>query len=123
MYRYVTSANYLGELLEWTGFALAAHTAAAWVFVLWTAANLIPRAAAIHHRYREEFGQAVGKRKRIIPYIESRSSHSWGYATGVSGSSSCYPEDNPCRPRLSPGSHDPDYLITINLHIPCCSHL
>ncbi len=69
MYRYVTSANYLGELLEWTGFALAAHTAAAWVFVLWTAANLIPRAAAIHHRYREEFGQAVGKRKRIIPYI------------------------------------------------------
>lgn len=69
MYRYVTSANYLGELLEWTGFAVAAGTAAAWVFVLWTAANLVPRAAAIHRRYREEFGQAVGNRKRILPYI------------------------------------------------------
>lgn len=69
MYRYVTSANYFGELLEWTGFALAAQTAAAWVFVLWTAANLVPRAAAIHRRYREEFGEAVGNRKRILPFI------------------------------------------------------
>ena len=69
MYRYVTSANYFGELLEWTGFALATQTAAAWVFVLWTAANLVPRAAAIHRRYREEFGEAVGNRKRILPLI------------------------------------------------------
>lgn len=69
MYCHVTSANYFGELLEWTGFALAAGTAAAWVFVLWTAANLVPRAAAIHRRYREEFGQAVGSRKRILPFI------------------------------------------------------
>lgn len=69
LYRYVTSANYFGELLEWTGFALAAQTQAAWVFVLWTAANLVPRAAAIHRRYREEFGEAVGRRKRILPWI------------------------------------------------------
>ena len=69
LYRYVTSANYFGELVEWTGFALLCSTPAAWLFVLWTAANLVPRAAAIHRHYREEFGEAVGARKRIIPFI------------------------------------------------------
>lgn len=70
MYRYVTSANYFGELVEWTGFALLTASPAAWVFVWWTAANLVPRADAIHKHYREEFGnEAVGRRKRIIPYI------------------------------------------------------
>ena len=70
MYRYVTSANYLGELMEWTGFALAAGTLVAWVFPIWTAANLVPRAHSIHRRYCDEFGrEAVGKRKRIIPFI------------------------------------------------------
>ena len=70
MYRFVTSANYLGELMEWTGYALAAATLVAWVFPIWTAANLVPRAHSIHKKYRAEFGnEAVGKRKRIIPYI------------------------------------------------------
>lgn len=70
MYRYVTSANYLGELVEWTGFALLTASPAAWVFVWWTAANLIPRAHAIYGHYVEEFGaQAVGNRKRIIPWV------------------------------------------------------
>ena len=68
-YRYVTSANYFGEIVEWTGFALLCSTPAAWLFVVWTAANLVPRAAAIHNRYSEEFGDAVGKRKRIIPFL------------------------------------------------------
>ena len=70
MYRYVTSANYFGELVEWTGFAILTVSPAAWVFVWWTAANLVPRANAIHERYVEEFGkEAVGKRKRIIPCL------------------------------------------------------
>lgn len=69
MYRYVTSANYFGELVEWTGFAIASSTWASWVFVVWTAANLVPRAAAIYNRYAEEFGEAVRRRKRIIPFV------------------------------------------------------
>ena len=70
LYRYVTSANYFGELVEWTGFAILTASPAAWVFVWWTFANLVPRANAIYGRYRKEFGdEAVGKRKRIIPYI------------------------------------------------------
>ena len=70
MYRYVTSANYLGELIEWTGFAIVAGSPAAWVFVWWTAANLVPRAHAIYNKYRVEFGEgALAGRKRIIPFV------------------------------------------------------
>ena len=70
MYLYVSSMNYFGELVEWMGFAVLTVSPAAWVFVWWTAANLVPRANAIYHRYCDEFGtKAVGKRKRIIPYI------------------------------------------------------
>ncbi|MBO6058665.1 MAG: DUF1295 domain-containing protein, partial [Bacteroidaceae bacterium] len=70
MYHLVTSGNYLGELLEWTGFAIVAGSPAAWVFVWWTAANQVPRAHAIHKKYRSEFGnEEVGSRKRIIPFI------------------------------------------------------
>lgn len=69
LYRYVTSANYFGELVEWVGFALLTASPAAWVFVWWTFANLVPRSDAIYRRYREEFGEAVGRRKRIFPFI------------------------------------------------------
>ena len=70
MYRYVTSANYFGELLEWVGFAVLTQSPAAWVFVVWTFANLAPRAYAIRKRYVDEFGtEVVGKRKCLIPFI------------------------------------------------------
>ncbi len=70
MYRYVTSANYLGEIVEWVGFALFASTTVAWVFPLWTASNLVPRAHSLHKHYRTEFGEkAVGGRKRIFPFL------------------------------------------------------
>lgn len=69
MYRYVTSANYFGEIVEWTGFAILTWSAAGVVFVWWTFANLVPRANAIYHRYQVEFGDAMGNRKRIFPFI------------------------------------------------------
>ena len=70
LFDYVTSANYFGELLEWTGFAILLSNPAAWMFVWWTAANLVPRAHAINKKYRAEFGnEQVGKRKRVIPFI------------------------------------------------------
>ena len=69
-YRLVTSANYFGEIVEWIGFAVVADTLAAWVFPIWTAANLVPRAHSIYNKYRTEFGTAaLGNRKRIIPFI------------------------------------------------------
>ena len=40
MFRYVSSANYFGEFVEWTGFAILTWSWAGAVFALWTFANL-----------------------------------------------------------------------------------
>ncbi len=71
MFRYVTSANYLGELMEWVGFAILTWSWAGAVFALWTFANLCPRAARIYERYKTEFGDKLDTRKvkRLIPFI------------------------------------------------------
>ena len=71
MFRYVTSANYFGEFVEWLGFAILTWSLSGAVFALWTFANLAPRAAKIYDNYKKEFGDEldVKKTKRIIPFI------------------------------------------------------
>ena len=71
MYRYVTSANYLGELTEWVGYAILTWSLGGVAFVVWTFANLAPRAKSIHSRYISEFGDQYRSlnRKYIIPYL------------------------------------------------------
>ena len=69
LYKYVTSANYFGELIEWGGWAILTWSLSGLVFFWWTFANLVPRANAIWHRYKEEFGDEVATRKRIFPFI------------------------------------------------------
>lgn len=71
MFRYVSSANYFGELLEWTGFAILTWSCAGAVFALWTFANLAPRARQIAQRYDAEFGDEYRRLnlRTIIPFI------------------------------------------------------
>ncbi|MCM1503821.1 MAG: DUF1295 domain-containing protein [Muribaculum sp.] len=71
MFRYVSSANYFGEFVEWTGFAILTWSWAGAVFALWTFANLAPRAAKIHSRYAGEFGREFTELRvrRILPFI------------------------------------------------------
>lgn len=73
MYRYVTSANYLGEIIEWTGWALLTWSLAGFVFVWFTMSNLVPRANSIYHKYEKDFAEEFKARrpklKRIIPFI------------------------------------------------------
>lgn len=71
MFRYVTSANYLGEFTEWVGFAILTWSWAGAVFALWTFANLAPRAVSLSKRYVAEFGTQYTRlnRKHIIPFI------------------------------------------------------
>ena len=71
MFRYVTSANYFGEFVEWVGFAILTWSWSGAVFALWTFANLGPRAARIYEKYKSEFGTQLDtkKVKRIIPFI------------------------------------------------------
>lgn len=71
MYRFVASANYFGETVEWIGFAILSWSLAGAVFALWTFANLAPRARAIHKRYCDEFGESYASmgRRFIIPFL------------------------------------------------------
>jgi steroid 5-alpha reductase family enzyme len=69
LYRFVSCPNYLGELIEWTGFAIAVASPAAWTFVVWTAANLVPRAVAHHRWYRERFADYPTERKALVPFL------------------------------------------------------
>lgn len=70
-YRYVASANYFGEFVEWCGYAVLTWSWAGAVFALWTFANLAPRAGAIRERYSKEFGETYRslQLKRILPFI------------------------------------------------------
>lgn len=71
MFRYVSSANYFGEFVEWTGFAILTWSWAGAVFALWTFANLAPRARRINRRYAEEFGDEFTRLnlRAIIPFV------------------------------------------------------
>ena len=69
LFRYVTSANYFGEIVEWCGFAILTWSASGAVFAWWTFANLVPRANTIYHKYKAMFGNELGNRKRVIPFI------------------------------------------------------
>ena len=71
MFRYVTSANYFGEFVEWVGFAILTWSWSGAVFALWTFANLAPRAARIYELYSREFPDELDthKTRRILPFI------------------------------------------------------
>jgi hypothetical protein len=68
-HKLVAAPNYLGELIEWIGFAIAASTLAGWAFAIFTAANLVPRARAHLLWYRKSFKEYPNKRKALIPWI------------------------------------------------------
>jgi 3-oxo-5-alpha-steroid 4-dehydrogenase 1 len=69
LYRFVSAPNYFGELVEWSGFAIAAWSPAALAFVVWTAANLAPRAWANHRWYQRTFPDYPTGRRALVPFI------------------------------------------------------
>jgi 3-oxo-5-alpha-steroid 4-dehydrogenase 1 len=69
LFRFVTMPNYLGELMEWFGFALATWSLAALAFAVFTAANLAPRALANHRWYRDRFPDYPKERKALVPFV------------------------------------------------------
>ena len=48
LFRWVSCPNYLGESIQWFGWCLLTQAPAAWVFLAWTLANLVPRAVKHH---------------------------------------------------------------------------
>jgi len=69
LFEWICAPNYLGEIIEWTGFAIAAWSLPALGFALYTAANLVPRALAHQQWYRRHFDNFPSGRKAIIPFL------------------------------------------------------
>jgi protein-S-isoprenylcysteine O-methyltransferase Ste14 len=69
LFRLVSCPNYLGEMIEWIGWAVATFSLPGLVFALWTAANLVPRALKHHAWYRTTFADYPPARKAIIPFV------------------------------------------------------
>ncbi|MCB9760811.1 MAG: DUF1295 domain-containing protein [Alphaproteobacteria bacterium] len=68
-YDWVSCPNYLGEIVEWCGWALATWSGAGLVFALWTLANLAPRAVTHHRWYQETFPDYPKERRALLPFV------------------------------------------------------
>jgi 3-oxo-5-alpha-steroid 4-dehydrogenase 1 len=69
LFRWVSSPNYLGEIIIWTGWAVATWSLPGLAFAFWTAVNLIPRARAHHDWYHRTFPDYPPERKALLPGI------------------------------------------------------
>lgn len=69
LYRWVSCPNYLGEIVAWSGWAIASWSPAGLVFAVFTAANLVPRAIANHRWYGQTFNNYPAQRKALIPHV------------------------------------------------------
>jgi protein-S-isoprenylcysteine O-methyltransferase Ste14 len=65
----VSCPNYLGEVVEWAGWAVATWSLAGTSFAVFTAANLVPRALAHHEWYRERFADYPPERRALVPFL------------------------------------------------------
>lgn len=68
-YRWVSCPNYLGEIVQWSGFALATWSTAGLAFALFTAANVGPRALSHHRDYLRRFPDYPRNRRALIPFL------------------------------------------------------
>lgn len=69
LFEKVSSPNLFGEIIEWLGFAILAPGLASLSFVIWTMANLIPRARDHHEWYHQKFPDYPKVRKVLFPGI------------------------------------------------------
>ncbi|KAI9270437.1 3-oxo-5-alpha-steroid 4-dehydrogenase-domain-containing protein [Phascolomyces articulosus] len=71
LFDYVSCPNYLGEVVEWTGFAiLTSGSYPALAFAATTFGNLVPRGKRAHAWYQNQFKKEYpSSRKAIVPYI------------------------------------------------------
>lgn len=69
LFKYIASPNLFGEIVEWSGFALMAWNLPALTFMVWTMANLVPRAK---NHYDWNLANIPGypkDRKVVFPFL------------------------------------------------------
>ena len=69
LFRTISCPNYLGEIVEWGGFALMVWSLPALSFFIWTVVNLVPRALDHHRWYKKQFVDYPANRKALIPFL------------------------------------------------------
>ncbi|EHB05333.1 3-oxo-5-alpha-steroid 4-dehydrogenase 1 [Heterocephalus glaber] len=69
LFKYITAANYLGEVVKWCGFALASCSLQSGAFALFTFTLLLPRAKQHHQWYLEKFEDYPKSQKILIPFF------------------------------------------------------
>lgn len=69
LFELVACPNYLGEIIEWCGWAVATWSLSGAAFAVFTAANVGPRALTHLKWYREKFPDYPPQRKALIPFL------------------------------------------------------
>lgn len=72
LFRFVTCPNYLGEIAQWTGWALMTWSPFGALFALYSLANLGPRARAHHRWYHATFPDYPRERSALVPFLGRR---------------------------------------------------
>ncbi|XP_014665585.1 PREDICTED: 3-oxo-5-alpha-steroid 4-dehydrogenase 1-like isoform X2 [Priapulus caudatus] len=69
MFEYVSCANFFGEVVEWSGYALICWSLPALAFLLFVLVNLGARSWHHHRSYIAKFEDYPKNRKALIPFI------------------------------------------------------
>jgi 3-oxo-5-alpha-steroid 4-dehydrogenase 1 len=69
LFHYISCPNYLGEIIQWIGYAFLCQHPYATLFAWTTFANLLPRAYYHHSWYKSHFFSYPPSRKAIFPFI------------------------------------------------------
>ncbi|XP_051936771.1 3-oxo-5-alpha-steroid 4-dehydrogenase 2b isoform X3 [Hippocampus zosterae] len=69
LFEYVSAPNYLGEIVEWFGYAMATWGFASLSFAVFTTCFIGPRAIYHHRFYNKHFKSYSKSRKALIPFL------------------------------------------------------
>ncbi len=69
-FRFVSCPNYLGEVIEWVGFAIMTWSLPGVIYAVWVSLALFSTGLGTHRWYRQHFGEDYPQnRKAILPYV------------------------------------------------------
>ncbi|CAN5853149.1 3-oxo-5-alpha-steroid 4-dehydrogenase [soil metagenome] len=69
LFNSISCPNLFGEIVEWSGYAIMCWNLPAASFLVWTAANLIPRALSHHKWYKKQFEDYPPQRNAVFPFL------------------------------------------------------
>ncbi|XP_041837845.1 3-oxo-5-alpha-steroid 4-dehydrogenase 2a [Melanotaenia boesemani] len=69
MFELVSGANFLGEIVEWCGYAIAAWSLPTSALAFFTVCSIGPRAYQHHRDYQLRFEDYPRSRKAVIPFL------------------------------------------------------